>query len=176
MMPEMTGYQVLETMKGDESLRHIPVIMISGVDDLQGVVKCIEMGAEDHLHKPFDAVLLRARISASLEKKRLRDQEILYLSQVEQLMAAAAAVETGTFDRRSLDEIAARTDNLGQLARVFQHMAQEVFEREQRLRQEVQGLRIQIDEGWMKEKLNEITDTEYFHRLEVMANELRDES
>jgi sigma-B regulation protein RsbU (phosphoserine phosphatase) len=75
LMPEMNGYQVLERMKGDPALRHVPVIMISALDELDAVVRCIEMGAEDYLSKPFSPVLLRARIGACLEKKRLRDQE-----------------------------------------------------------------------------------------------------
>ena len=79
MMPQMNGYQVLENLKADEKLRHIPVIMISAVDDIDSVVRCIELGAEDYLSKPFNPVLLRARISACLEKKRLRDKEQAYL-------------------------------------------------------------------------------------------------
>jgi sigma-B regulation protein RsbU (phosphoserine phosphatase) len=75
LMPEMNGYQVLETMKQDPLLRHIPVIMISALDDLEMLARCIERGAEDYLSKPFDAVLLQARIGSSLEKKRLHDQE-----------------------------------------------------------------------------------------------------
>ncbi|MBW4679971.1 MAG: response regulator [Microcoleus vaginatus WJT46-NPBG5] len=83
MMPKMNGYQVLEQLKADSSLRHIPVIMISAVDDLDSVVKCIELGAEDYLTKPFNPVLLKARISACLEKKRLRDQEQAFLKQLQ---------------------------------------------------------------------------------------------
>lgn len=75
MMPRMNGYEVLQRMKDDARARHIPVIMISAVDDLDSVVKCVEMGADDYLFKPFNPILLKARISASLEKKRLRDQE-----------------------------------------------------------------------------------------------------
>ncbi|MEX2262267.1 MAG: adenylate/guanylate cyclase domain-containing protein [Bryobacteraceae bacterium] len=75
MMPEIDGYEVLRQMKADPELRDIPVIMISALDEVQSVVRCIEMGAEDYLPKPFDPVLLRARIGASLEKKRLRDKE-----------------------------------------------------------------------------------------------------
>jgi DNA-binding response OmpR family regulator len=75
MMPRMNGYEVLEKAKQDPALRHIPIIMISAVDDLDSVVKCVEMGADDYLFKPFNPILLKARISASLEKKRLRDQE-----------------------------------------------------------------------------------------------------
>ena len=75
MMPEMNGYQVLEQLKADPSLRNVPVIVLSALDEIGSVVRCIELGAEDYLPKPFDPVLLRARIGASLEKKRLRDQE-----------------------------------------------------------------------------------------------------
>ncbi|MCT7984754.1 response regulator [Laspinema sp. A4] len=83
MMPHLNGYQVLEEIKADSSLRHIPVIMISAVDDIDSVVKCIELGAEDYLSKPFNPVLLKARISASLEKKRLRDQEQAVLQKLQ---------------------------------------------------------------------------------------------
>ena len=84
MMPEMNGYQVLEYMKSDSSLRDIPVIVLSALDEIGSVVRCIELGAEDYLPKPFDPVLLRARIGACLEKKRLRDQEIRLRSQLEE--------------------------------------------------------------------------------------------
>ena len=74
-MPEMNGYQVLEKTSTDLQLRDIPIIITSALDELDSVVKCIEMGAEDYLTKPVNAVLLKARIGASLEKKRLRDQQ-----------------------------------------------------------------------------------------------------
>ncbi|MBC8100383.1 MAG: response regulator [Armatimonadetes bacterium] len=73
MMPRMNGYQVLEIAKADDALRNTPIIMISAVDDLDSVVKCIEMGAEDYLFKPFNPVLLKARVSASIERKRMLD-------------------------------------------------------------------------------------------------------
>jgi adenylate cyclase len=82
-MPEMDGYQVLEHLKTDTVLRRIPVIMISAVDAIESVVRCIGLGAEDYLPKPFNAVLLRARVSACLEKKKLRDQEAVYMQQIE---------------------------------------------------------------------------------------------
>jgi adenylate cyclase len=75
LMPELDGYQVLAELKLDPHLRDIPVIMTSSLDELDSVVKCIEMGAEDYLPKPINPVLLNARITASLEKKRLRDQQ-----------------------------------------------------------------------------------------------------
>ena len=147
VMPELDGYQVLEQMKGDNQLRDIPVIVISALDEMDSVVKGIKMGAEDYLPKPFDPVLLKARISACLEKKRLRDQELEYLRQVACLTDAAAAVEVGTFDPGGLAEVAQRTDELGRLARVFESMARQVYAREQRLKQQLQELRIEIDEA-----------------------------
>ena len=84
VMPEMNGYQVLERLKADEQLRHIPVIMISSLDELDSIVRCIEIGAEDYLSKPFNPVLLRARIDASLEKKRLRDREVYLFEQLQE--------------------------------------------------------------------------------------------
>lgn len=74
-MPVMDGYEVMEKLTGDLDLRGIPVIVVSSLEELDGVVRCIEMGAEDYLTKPVSPVLLRARIDASLEKKRLRDQQ-----------------------------------------------------------------------------------------------------
>jgi phosphoserine phosphatase RsbU/P len=75
MMPELDGYDVLRRLKAEETLRHIPVIMISALSELDSVVRCIGMGAEDYLPKPFNPTLLKARIGACLEKKRARDRE-----------------------------------------------------------------------------------------------------
>jgi adenylate cyclase len=75
LMPELDGYQVLAELNDDPHLREIPVVMTSSLDELDSVVKCVEMGAEDYLSKPINPVLLNARITASLEKKRLRDQQ-----------------------------------------------------------------------------------------------------
>ena len=74
-MPEMNGYQVLEACLQDNELRNIPIIMTSSLDELDSVVKCVELGAEDYLNKPVNPILLRARVNASLEKKRLRDEQ-----------------------------------------------------------------------------------------------------
>ena len=83
MMPQMNGYEVLAWLRSSQ-WRHIPAIAISALDEINSVVKCIEMGAADYLPKPFNAVLLRARIGACLEKKQLRDQEVQYLAQLTQ--------------------------------------------------------------------------------------------
>lgn len=83
MMPEMDGYEVLRRLKADEALRHIPVIMISALDELDSVVRCIGMGAEDYLPKPFNPTLLKARIGACLEKKRAHDREAHLFAQLQ---------------------------------------------------------------------------------------------
>ena len=83
LMPEMDGYQVLEQMKSDSALRDVPVIVISAQDERESVVRGIELGAEDYLPKSFDPVLLRARIGACLEKKRLRNQEQDFLREIQ---------------------------------------------------------------------------------------------
>lgn len=82
LMPEMSGYDVLQRLTEDPALREIPVVMISALDEMDSVVRCIELGAEDYLPRPFDPVLLRARINACLEKKRLRDREALHLQEL----------------------------------------------------------------------------------------------
>ncbi|MEM7033316.1 MAG: adenylate/guanylate cyclase domain-containing protein [Chloroflexota bacterium] len=82
LMPEMDGHEVLATMKADNILRDIPVIVISALDEMESAIRCIEMGAEEFLPKPFDPTLLKARIGACLEKKRWRDQEQAYLAQL----------------------------------------------------------------------------------------------
>jgi signal transduction histidine kinase len=81
VMPGMDGFQVLEKMKADPNLRDIPVIVISALDEVDSAVRCIEIGAEDYLPKPFNAILLKARLHASLQKKKLRDLEKAYLHQ-----------------------------------------------------------------------------------------------
>jgi len=172
-MPEMDGYQVLEQLKADPRLRDIPVIMISAVEELESVVKCIGLGAQDYLPKPFNPVLLRARLTACLERKWLRDQEVDYLQQVERVTAAAAAIKANTFQPESLDEVARRPDELGQLAQVFQEMARQVYAREQQLQQQVQQLRIEIDQERRAREVADITESEYFQQLLGKADELR---
>lgn len=79
LMPVLDGYATLERIKADEALRHLPVIVITAVEGLESVVRCIELGATDYLPKPFNAAVLRARVGASLAGKRLRDLELEYL-------------------------------------------------------------------------------------------------
>jgi adenylate cyclase len=83
LMPEMDGYEVLRQMKNDSALRAVPVIIISAQDEIESIVRGIELGAEDYLPKTFDPVLLKARIQACLEKKRLRDQEQAFVQEIQ---------------------------------------------------------------------------------------------
>lgn len=118
-------------------------------------------------------MLLRARLNACLECKRLRDQEIDYLQQVGRVTAAAAAFKANTFKPKNLDEVASRSDELGQLALVFQEMARQVYAREQQLQRQVQQLRIEIDQAHKAREVADITESEYFQQLPGKAEELR---
>src|SRR5215211_8427831 len=83
-MPELDGLAVLDCIKSDMSVREIPVIMVSAVDDFDTVLRCIKLGAEDYVQKPFNGELLRARVETALERKRLRDQEGRLIDQLQQ--------------------------------------------------------------------------------------------
>ena len=144
MMPEMDGFQVLERLKGDKRTRDIPVIVISALDDTASAVRCIENGAEDFLSKPFDPVLLKARVGTSIAKKRARDRERAFVEAAEAVAAAAASVEAGTYRAGSLAPVARRGDAVGRLARVFDAMATSVRSREQQLHERVRSLQGEI--------------------------------
>lgn len=146
-MPGIDGHEVLTRIKGDLGTRDIPVVMISAADELATIAACIAAGAEDFLPKPFDPVILGARASASVEKKRLRNLEVDYLKQVDRVVAAATAVERGSYVPGTLAEVARRDDAIGHLARVFDAMAAGVRAREERLSEQVHTLRREIDEA-----------------------------
>src|SRR3984893_595100 len=93
MMPKLDGYQVLERLKAEGRLHDIPVIMISALNEIESVVRCIELGAVDYLSKPFDPVLLKARVGASLEKKRLRDEVRAHLARMEEELESARQLQ-----------------------------------------------------------------------------------
>ncbi|MDP6573878.1 MAG: adenylate/guanylate cyclase domain-containing protein [Rhodospirillales bacterium] len=165
MMPEIDGYGVLEHLKSDMRLRHVPVVMISSIDEVDSVVKCIELGAEDYLPKPFNPVLLKARIGACLEKKRLRDQESQYHEQIgvekkrsDDLLGAilphAAASElktTGGVMPRRFDNVAVLfSDLVGFTAYCDKHPPEEVVAQLQTLVEEFEG--IVADHGMEKIK------------------------
>ena len=93
IMPVMSGIQVLKQLKADPVFQSIPVLMISAVDEKDTVIRCIEWGADDYLLKPFNPVLLRARMNVSIEKKRLRDRERLYLQKIENDLSIARKIQ-----------------------------------------------------------------------------------
>jgi adenylate cyclase len=116
LMPEMDGYEVLSRMKQDEPLRHLPVLMITALDDVASAARCIEMGADDYLPKPFDPVVLRARITAGLSKKRIHDLEMGHLA------------EMGRLNRRleaRIDEQMGELVRTGELKRFLPHQVAE---------------------------------------------------
>src|SRR5581483_2100444 len=123
MMPVMDGYEVLARRRADPRLRDVPFIVISALDELASVVRCIEMGAEDYLPKPFEPVLLRARIGASLEKKRLRDQERQNLATIER-QAAELAEWNRTLEARVEEQVR----ELERLARLRRFLSPQVAE------------------------------------------------
>ena len=101
---------MLQRLQGRPTLRDIPVLMISALDELDSVVRCIQLGAEDYLGKPFDPVLLQARIGACLEKKRLHDQEARHRREL--------AEWNQTLERRVAEQVA-QLERLGRLKRFF---------------------------------------------------------
>ncbi len=100
LMPEMNGFQVLDRLNAQGRLRDLPVIMLSAFGEMESVVQCIRLGAEDYLSKPYDPVLLRARIGASLEKKRLRDRLRDQLRSIEQELDVAARIQQSIMPRK----------------------------------------------------------------------------
>jgi CheY-like chemotaxis protein len=136
-MPNCDGFEFLERLKASDVTRDIPVIVVSGVDDNKSVVRCIELGAEDHLTKPFDSMLLQARVRASLERRRSRDHELDYLRRVAELTVAAEEVEKATYLAGSVSHLASEDDPLGRLARVFDRVVSGWQSKEARLRRQI---------------------------------------
>ncbi len=144
LMPEMDGFEVLHHLGVDPLLAEIPVLVISGLEnDTDSVARAIELGATDFLPKQFEATLFRARVTACIEKKRLRMAELDHLRQVDRLIAAAERMETSTFHpaKLGLNEVAERSDAVGKLGRVFRDMAEHVYERERQLQRNVRTMK-----------------------------------
>lgn len=113
--------------------------------------------------------------STNLENEIYGKNEILlkYLKQVEKITMAAAAIEKGTFEIESLNEVAARDDELGQLARVFQNMVKQIKEREEKLKQQVEELKIEIDKTKKEQQIAEILETDNFKNLKEKLRKLK---
>jgi two-component system, cell cycle response regulator len=174
VMPVLDGFATLGRVKADPATAHLPVIVVSGVEDRDSLVRCIELGATDHLTKPFDRHVLRARISSALAAKRLRDLELDHLRRVEVVTRAAAAIEAGCEELDpELADVAAGDDALGALGRQLQRLAAEVAARERRLRRELDALRIEIDDARVEARVEEVTTSGYYRRLAADAADLR---
>ena len=104
MMPVIDGFEVLQTMKADTGMREIPVIVLSAIHEMDAIIRCIKMGADDYLPKPIDLTLLRARVGASVQKKRLRDREKQLLLNILPPRIAEELRENGFVEPRHLDE------------------------------------------------------------------------
>lgn len=174
MMPRLDGYGTLTQLKRDEQLRHLPVIMISALDDLSSVVRCIEAGADDYLPKPFNATLLRARIGACLEKKALRDQEMeLYQNLVQsqrrldrELQLAEGSIQGLSADLRGQPQVAT-------LLAAFERMAAAVSRQETELRATIHQLEITINADALHGQLQSILGDPSFSSLAERARAMR---
>jgi len=143
-MPVMGGMDLLRELKASPGLSYLPVIVVSGQGDAEKVIKTIEMGAEDYVSKPFDATLLKARVRASLARKRLRDLDLDHMKRVSKLAAAVDAVERDQYTLGSLQDLSGGHDQIARLARAFERMAQTVRSREERLAQRLRLLRHEV--------------------------------
>jgi DNA-binding response OmpR family regulator len=173
VMPVMDGFGLLDRIHADHELRELPVVILSNDDEVEHVARCFELGAEEFVHKPWNELILDARVRQLLERKRLRDREREHLRGLATFEAAASAIESGTFDPASLEELVGRDDSLGQLARVFAKMARDVQAREQQLRQEVACLRIEIDQAKRRRQFRDVVEMDYFQQLQERARQLR---
>ena len=194
-----TFYQATLSGPVTESLQGIEAVVASPIFDAEAEVIGVVYGSRGRRSRqlptvgPLEAQVVQllastlgvglARLQQETEAARLRvakeaaealrAQELEYLRNVAVVTDAAAAVEAGRFEMPGLREVADRTDALGQLARMFEKMVKEVQEREQKLKEQVQQLRIEIDQGRMARQVAEITETDYFYQLQQKAASLR---
>lgn len=179
-MPDVDGIEACRRIKAQPAWQDIPVIMVTASTETEDLQAAFAAGALDYITKPpkKDEMLARVRSALNLkhemDARKARERQLLdYVEQVGHVTDAAASVESQTFDPASLTGVATRGDALGQLARVFQRMAEEVYAREERLKQQVQELRIQIDDAKKAREVAEITETDYFRDLQERARQLR---
>lgn len=179
-MEDMNGIEACRRLKELPGACDIPVIMVTGSTSGDDLMAAFAAGAHDYITKPIRKTDLLARVGAALRLKRetdmrqARERQLLdYVEQVGHVTDAAAAIERDAFDPSALAAVAARSDALGGLARVFQRMAVEIRAREDRLQQQVRELRIEIDDARQAMKVEEITESGHFQNLRCQAAELR---
>lgn len=174
MMPRLDGYSTLARLKADEQLRAIPVIMISALDELSSVVRCIEAGAEDYLPKPFNPTLLRARIGACLEKKALHDHELkLYTSLVQSQRQLDRELVQAHHFVAGLDPAMRNDQQVRPLMAAFERMTAAVSRRETDLRATISDLKIQINRQALTSQVKTIVTDPAFSVLSERAKAMR---
>uniref|UniRef100_UPI00404759E1 response regulator n=1 Tax=Cyanobium sp. TaxID=2164130 RepID=UPI00404759E1 len=174
MMPKLDGYGTLAGLKADEKLRAIPVIMISALDELSSVVRCIEAGAEDYLPKPFNPTLLRARIGACLEKKALHDQELeLYNSLVQSQRELESELSAAHRGMAELDLDVRSDPKVAPLMRAFERMTSAMSRRQSDLRATIQDLEIQINRKSLSSQVKTIVTDPTFSAFTERAKAMR---
>jgi len=174
IMPKLDGYGTLAGLKADEKLRAIPVIMISALDELSSVVRCIEAGAEDYLPKPFNPTLLRARIGACLEKKALHDQELeLYNNLVQSQRDLESELSAAHRGMAELDPDVRLDPKVAPLMRAFERMTSAMSRRQTDLRATIQDLEIQINRKSLTSQVKTIVTDPTFSAFTERARAMR---
>ncbi len=179
-MPDMDGIEACRCIKAHQEFYDTPIIMVTASTEVQDLKAAFEAGAMDYITKPPNKVEMLARVRSAVKLKheidarQQREQQLLdYVEQAGHVTAAAVAVEAQNFNPESLSGVASRTDELGQLARVFTRMACEVIAREERLKKQIVDLHIEIDRAKEAQEVAEITETDYFRELSEKARKLR---
>ena len=174
LMPKLDGFQTLLRLKRDEKLCHIPVIMISGLDDLSVVVPCIEAGAEDYLSKPFNRVLLRARIDSSLEKKLRHDEE---LNLYKKLMASKSSLQSTLDQVRKAIKVRVDHDtdvsNSDPLLQSLKTIVGDLEQQSEALTSRIKQIEIRINRQAVTSQVRSITDDPSFSTLAERAKAIR---
>jgi len=174
MMPRLDGYGTLAEFKADAQLRPIPVVMISALDELSSVVRCIEAGAEDYLPKPFNATLLRARIGACLEKKASWDQaQDLYRNLVQGQQRLDRELSQADRFVASMGSDVREDPRVAPLLAAFQRMSAAVSRRETELRSSIQELEIKISRQAVTTQVGSIVADPSFSSLAERARAMR---
>lgn len=176
LMPKMDGFQTLLHLKRSERTSHIPVIMISALDDLSMVVPCIEAGAEDYLSKPFNRVLLSARITSSLERKQRHDEEVVIY---ERLKSSKHSLQS-TLQRvysiiRSFSKDSIGDPKLSPLLQALSEVLGNLEEQCIELNQRIRQIEIRINRKAVSSQVNSITSDPSFSNLSTRAKAMREQ-
>jgi sigma-B regulation protein RsbU (phosphoserine phosphatase) len=175
MMPRLDGYQTLLALKDDDSLHAIPVIMISALDELSSVVRCIEAGAQDYLPKPFNPTLLRARVGACLREKARHDEEVaLYQNLLKSQQCLQRELARADQCLRAADPLLRINPELKPLFEVFEAMTGAVQRRETDLRATMASLEIKINRAAVQTQVGSIVADPSFNLLSQRAKAMRE--